>query len=86
MLLVLLVLVLVLEVVAVVVVDGNGVEPLDCDDWFDFEEVWRDRDAAGADHGVEEDDDVSTCSSLRTEISSKKFFVIVLGAMNGSVA
>ena len=75
---------LVLEVV-VVVVDGSGAEsvdttepPPDSDDLFDFVEVWRDRDFAGADQGVE-DDDVGTCSSLRMEMSSRKLFVIVMG-------
>ena len=83
--LMLLLLLVVLEVVGVV--DGNGAEPPpeDCDDWFDFVEVWRDRDDAGADHGAEDDvDDVTaaTCSSLSTEMSSRKlslFFVIVKG-------
>ena len=87
-LMLLLLLLVVLEVV--VVVDGNGAEPPpeDCDDWFDFVEFWRDRDEAGADHGVEDDVvDVTaaTCSSLSTEMSSRKlllFFVIVRVGVN----
>ena len=87
-----LLLLLLLAVLEVVVVDGNGngaePPPEDCDDWFDFVEVWRDRDDAGADHGAEDDvDDVTaaTCSSLSTEMSSRKlslFFVIVRVGVN----
>lgn len=74
-------------------VDANGAEPVDMfdppdrDDLLDFEDAWRDRDDAGADHGVDDVDDGATCSSLRMDMSSKKFFVIVLGVQNnGSVA
>jgi len=71
----------------VVFADGFGAEPDDMfdrpddrDELLDFEDAWRDRDDAGADHGVDDDDDDGAiCSSLRMEMSSKKFFVIVLG-------